>query len=246
MDESHEATPAPADQEAVETNVAPQSEGTSETFTDSPPAQDDELYGRYEQMQADYTRKTQSLADQRREIETRREEAESWRRLQEDPDFQRHALEALGYEVPEDEPMYEPDEMYESDPRIDMVARDVAMLTEAEQERQAQRVASDIHDHIGNLSAHAGIELTPMQQTQLFRDAIDDGDPQPYRTEAIFNAYLDDLRAQQAQWEKQWLSSKRGVPHISQGGEQGSKRLDLSNKDERIKHMQAIMDANEA
>lgn len=242
MSESHEATPAPADQEAVETSteITPQEQGTSDSFTDSPPQHGDELYPRYEQMQADYTRKTQAVAEQRRELEAYRDAAESWQRMQEDPDFQRQALEALGYEVPQDEEeeqvgYYEPEQAL-SDPRIDA-------LMEAEQERSAQQVAAEIHDHIQTLAENAGVKLTQRQQASIFREAVDDGDPQPHRTQAIFEDFIDDVRAQRGEWEKDWLTSKRSASQVVQGGQEGSQRFDISDKDQRLKHMAAVMDA---
>jgi hypothetical protein len=223
----NEPTPVETDQ----VDGVPEQPGIAPSFTDHPPDEgaDAEVQKRFKEWQGDYTRKTQALAEEKRELEARRQEADNWRALQEDPDFQRQALEQLGYEVPEPEPQYEPE--YIPDPRVDQ-------LMEAERQREMQALAGTIHDHIGKLSNEAGVALTELQREMLFNAAIEN--PDPSRTEEIFKAVTDDLRAQQAAWEKQWLESKKGVPHVSAGGQEGTKRFDIRDKDERIKRFAAI------
>jgi hypothetical protein len=225
-----EPTPVETDQ----VDVDPQQHGITDepSFTDNPPAEDDAEHSRYKEMQADYTRKTQELASQRQEVEARAEEANMWRALHEDPDFQRKALEELGYEVPEEEPHYEPE--YTPDPRVDQ-------LMAAEQQRRDEALNTEIYGHIQDLEKESGIELPDFQKALLLNAAVEEQTPS--RTEEIFHALTDDLRAQQAAWEKQWLASKNGVPHVSAGGQEGSQRLDISDRDERIRRFAAIADS---
>lgn len=199
---SEQDAPAPEEQDQPETTdaPAPEGEGTSaqvESFTDidpsEPPPTDgtaEWLQERHKAMYADYTRKTQQLAEQRKAVEgdhafmeaLRSGDQEAFRLLAQaydaDPD---KVLEQFGLTEQE---LEEAEQVAEGvrDPRVDQI------LADREREHN-EAVARDMSDHINKLAEEKGIELTPRQHRAIYLDAVEAG-AQPEKTVTAFEAWF--------------------------------------------------------
>lgn len=212
----------------------PSSDGEEEArFTDAfdPDELPDELRPRYQQMQADYTRKTMELARMRKEAE----QALAVYDAILDPDRAPGILSALGYEIdPEDEvdaygeegpPIY--------DPALDEVRAELDELrtqfaTQAENDYMVGELAA-IENKIGR-------ELSPEELNLMTQMAM--SNRMPDGTPDVQSAWAT-LQKITAAEQQRWVSSKRQAPRIQrQGASEVDERIDRSDPEVRRKLME--------
>lgn len=236
----------------VETTDPPTVEETEtpveevESFTDIDPAEapDGEitaewLQERYKQMQADYTRKRQAEASTAKE---RQEELEFLEALRSDPETQKAVLEQLQELLDEDESDDEYDDDDE-DPESD-IERQVRELREAEESRQTQALAKAVVTHIEQLAKDSELELDEDDLRDIFGRATAGDQVNNQATESAFKAWQDREKAKHTKWQASYLKSKQAPTQVPPG-QSAEETPDLSKREERIKRMAAILQANE-
>lgn len=224
--------------EAPEQDVAqdqPEPFGESGNF--DPQSLPDEVRPAYDQLRADYTRKTQSLAEQRREVERQQQEyqqaVELLARVQQGD---REALGLLGLELDGDEPDdVAPDPYSELEQIKEYLAE---QESSREQEAQYQEVVQYTEDALSYIERETGSQLDDVDREQIVAFAIqrqaDDGMPD---MEYGFERFLE----AQERAQRRWLESKRS--HRPVGGVPGSQKLDLSDETQRQQYMASLVEA---
>lgn len=235
-----DVVPAPANEDQPEVSapdagtsaeVAPFDEGFD------PSSLPDELQDRYRQMQGDYTRKTQDLADQRKQAEQATSFLDA---LQSDsPDQQAFAIQslanalgpevvlnALGYEADDpDAPDLGQEEVepVHYDPRVDQLLEE---KESAEFEARLEAIETDIRSKITS----AG-EFTPEEQELLFNAVLasepKDNAPDVAGVVAQYQAVIDGRI-------KDYRDTKRGAPAAPLQGVSGVPAPDLTNQKSRL------------
>lgn len=253
------STDAPETSDAESGTSEEGEEASEESFTDVDlDGLPEEVQNRYQQMQADYTRKTQALAEQRAEMETQTafvadlvagEPTEDQVELQEAV-FQALA-ERLGYDIEgleadedaEGDDAETGDEAPEfRDPRVDelLAEREAAKQAEAEQQREQQldTIEQEIEDGLKALAKEDGIaELSDDELDLLFDKVLSlppvevDGQPKP-DLKGAFAALKKVLGVNQ----QRWIDSKRNAAQAP-SGEQAEKPVDLMDQQQRVAHM---------
>lgn len=172
---------------------------------------------RYQDLQPEYTRTTQQL----RELEQQKQ----WYELavtSADPDTQRQALEALGYELPEEHEEPEPAEY--QDPYEELLARQQALeqrIAQGDQTRQQEQEANLIREIADErLSRLEG--LAPEDQDLVLAYAVhalppvrEPGVPVPLPDVA---KAFEVFQAREVERQKSWASTKR-APYVPPGGQ---------------------------
>lgn len=249
---SEQDAPAPEeDQPVTEVAPAPEGEGTSaqvESFTDidpsEPPPADaspEWLQERHKQMHADYTRKTQELAEQRKANEgdhafmeaMRSGDPEAFKLLAEaydaDPD---KVLEQFGLTQQE---VDEAEEIVNEvrDPRVDQI------LADKDREQQ-ELIAREMGDHITKLAKEKGVELTPRQHRVIFQDAAEAG-AVPDATIKAFEAWFtEDYEALSQQAIKGYRESKKATSPPVKGGSPGVPAKGPLNERDRLAYANEV------
>lgn len=223
---------------------AAQAESTAEVeaFSDLNPQEAPEgditqewLQERYKQMQADYTRKTQGISQTAQE---RQEELQFLESLRSDRDTQQAVLEQLQELLAESEDDTDDDDA----PEESDLARQVAELREAEEQRTAQALTKSIVSHIEQLAKDAELELEEDDLRDIFNRATAGDDVNNDATSKAFQGWHERQKAQHAKWQAAYLKSKQ-APQQVPAGQSATETPDLSNADERIKRMAAILEA---
>lgn len=230
-------------QDQPEPPEPPAPEGTSDEpglFDErfDPASLPDELRPRYRQMQADYTQKTQSLAEQRQQIEQEQELLNALR--SNDPEIQNQALEFLGFEPDDDEL----DEYEEPDDQLE------ARLAALEEREQMQAAASEDEAFREQLLDYVDGQFDDLEQStgRTFTDAevraisglagaVQDERGLPDVRQAydlIFSDVLGDEKSR-------WIESKQAPQPGS--GRSGTEAPDLSDEQVRRRVMAEAIDA---
>lgn len=228
--------------------------GTSdESFTtadDLPP----ELEGRYKSMQADYTRKTQELAELRKEAEA----AQEFLGALQDDSTREHALRQLaefvgedtyltaaGFEADagdnfeEDPSSYEEEDDFSfNDPRVDQLAAEWESYKQTQQEKE---ILSEIENFTEGEMNRLGIEDETEQQAVLSIAATLDLTPEGLPQISAAHEMLNDLFGRR---QKDWIGSKK-APRQPLQGSAGDEKFDFRNEDERRRRMAALIEAND-
>jgi hypothetical protein len=177
---------------------------------------------RYENLQPEYTRTTQELADIKRQNE--------WYQLlvtSTDPDTQRQAAEALGFDLPDEEPEEVESAEYE-DPYADLRQELDELKAWKEQNTTQEREAAAFE----YLNGHIAQEVSRVGLDQLNDKARDwvvsralalPGIPAPPgaphdelpNIEAAYQEWQDLVTEEQRNWAK----VKRGAPYVPPGGQ---------------------------
>ena len=195
---------------------------------------------RYQDLQPEYTRATQRLSEMERERELYQIAMTT-----DDPDTQRQALEALGYELPDEESPEELEPVEWEDPndqRLSQVEQRLERMT-AEQREQAQfeYLNSYVDEQVARLGLdqldedtrhwilHRAINMPVPQGPGSFVDELPD-------VEGAYKAFQDWETARQ----RQWAQTKRS-PYVPPGGQEATEAPDLSTHEGRVAHaMQKI------
>lgn len=231
-------------------HVAPPESGvgaSEESFT-SAGEFSPELDAQYKSMQADYTRKTQELAELRREAEQSME----FMRALEDEESRTSALRQLaeavgqetfltaaGYEVDgEDNGLEEDDDFSFADPRVDKLAAEWESYKQSQEERS---ILSEIESFTESEMARLDVSSDAEQQAVLSIAATMELDRNGLPQIEAAKSVLADLYGEQQQ---SWIKSKK-APRQPLQGSQGEQTYDFSNEDERRARFAALLEAND-
>lgn len=161
----------------VEESIAPDtgtSEAVQEFFSEdfNPEQLPRDLREQYRLMRADYTQKTQSIAEKQRTYEEGQAQLE---RLRNDPEAQREFFGELGYEFAEEEPEFEPyeeepDEPVFHDARLDEFLEVIQTdLQRQEQEAAAEAYRQKFAEGVTEYAKTLGRELLPQELDYLVK-----------------------------------------------------------------------------
>lgn len=235
--------PTDAPSEVEETSADTKAEAP-EFFEENfdPSSLPDELQPAYKQLQGAWTKKTQALADQRKEFEAAGLSPE-WVTALQNPETKDQALAWFlsqhGYELPEEQGEEESDdENFEEenvvrDPRVD------DLLKEREQE-QMEALVSDMHDHIEQLAKDKDLSLTDRQRQAILREAYEAG-ATPDITEKVFSEWASDLDGWKDKLIKDYRSTKKQAPDPPEpGGSPGTTPVPPANRNDRLELANAV------
>ena len=257
------------------THEAPPTDGTSagtgpnleEAFSENfdPSTLPDELQSAYKQMQGAFTKKTQTLAEQRKEAENAQRflqalQSEEHRplalkNLAEQLGGEEAILAALGYDVDDPDLTDEPGLDYDPDDPVQVALAKVeqleAKLAERETaEQQAAREAAE-QAEMDAIDAHIGDQLKALDGYDQFGTS-DGQDPSPEEQAIVAIALaglpagedgMPQIREAAALFEKAYesrfkrWSSTKDAPHVSPVGQAASQVPDLDNDNERQRWM---------
>jgi hypothetical protein len=233
--------PEPEEVSAPEGTSADEAPEVEESFTDLDPAEAPEgevtqewLNERYKQMQADYTRKRQADSATAKE---RAEELEFLEALRSDRDTQQEVLDYLREQLEA-----ESDEEFDGEEE-DPIASKVRELSEREERREAEALARNVVSHIEQLAKDAKLELDEDDLKDIFGSATSRDAVNNKNTQAAFEAWQKRESDKQAKWLKSYLASKQ-APRQVPAGQSATESPNLSDHDERVKRMAAIMEGN--
>lgn len=228
--------------------------GTSDSsFTsadDLPP----ELEARYKSMQADYTRKTQELAELRKEAEAATEfvsalqddytREQALRQLAEFVGEDTY-LTAAGFEADaEDNPAgndfsEEEDDFSFSDPRVDQLTAEWESYKQTQQEREIlQEIETFTEGEMDRLGIQDDTEQQAVLSIAATLDLTPDGLPQIAAAQEMLNELF-------GKRQKDWIGSKK-APRQPLQGSAADEKFDFRNEDERRRRMAALIEANDS
>lgn len=236
---------APQNEDKPESDSAPESGTSADTSFAEVTIPDDAgrewFEKQYGELRSDYTRKTQALAEERKQIEQYRQEAELMARLRSDETTQaqvfRELAERLGYDLDDDE-----DDEYEDsfrDPRVDQ------LLAEREEQQKAQELASlesHIDHQIDEIAKRENLQVSDKTRDWLFAKVLSlppraDGNPD-------VESAVADFRVIQDEWQKSYVESKR-TPVAPGVGQAGVPKFDPTDEKQRRQAMAAIIEARQ-
>ena len=224
--------------------------GTSDdsftTANDLPP----ELESRYKSMQADYTRKTQELAEQRREaeaalefIESLQDESTRASALRQLAEFvgEDNYLTAAGFEADDEDTLdeeFSDEDFAVNDPRVDQLAAEWESYKRSQQEKEILHEIESFTDHE---MARLGIEDETEQQAVLSIAATLDLDSRGLPQIEAARGMLEELFNEK---QKSWIGSKK-APRQPLQGTAADAKFDFTDEDERRRRMAALIEAND-
>lgn len=216
-----------------------------DTFTSVKPDElPEELQATYKSLQADYTRKTQTLAQQRKEAE---DATKFWDAIRsQDPNAirqiadvygQETVLDALGYALEDDEPDPNADPVDELRQRLEGLE---GQLTQREQKAQEEALLSQIESDI--TKQFSGLDLDDKEQEIVTAHALTAGYVTPEGFPDVKKAYEDFTGVLEGR-QKKWVEGKR-APRTPVQGTAGSEKIDFSNEDARRALIASMLEAN--
>lgn len=251
--EDQAAAPAPVEDQPDTEAPSPVEETSADTKDEAPEffeenfdpsSLPEDLQPAYKQMQGAFTKKTQSLAEQRKEFEAAGLSPE-WIKDFQSPETKDQALawllEQNGYELPEDQDEetedYDDENFDEEnvvrDPRVDE-------LLQRQEQQEMEALVGDMHDHIEQLAKDKDLSLTDRQRQAILREAYEAG-ATPDTTEKVFNDWAQDLDGWKDKLIKDYRSSKKQAPDPPQpGGSPGTTPVPPANRSERLEVANAI------
>lgn len=241
----------PDESQDTATTEAPDSSGQAteqespELFSDKfdPAALPDEIREQYNEMRGDYTRKTQELAEQRKEAE----QALALRDALLDPEQAASVLEALGYELEGDEPDIEPDD--EDNPYETLAAQVEALQSQLQQREQTEEearleaaVTNYLDSEVQKLEEQTGRQFSPEELEVIEGLAVvrrtPDGLPDVRGAyEAIFSKVLPKEKTR-------WAESKQ-APHVQPSGSPVTEEIEDDSPEARVNRMLEIASNNQ-
>ena len=264
MSEQSTPAPEPQDEQVDEQNTAPvDADGTSESesedwqvpdYSDLPEPIKQRVADIEREFKSQYTKKTQSLADQRKTYEAAQEDLELLKLLRTDPEYQKRTLydlaDVLGVELPEVGEETEVDEEFEEGDYADDLTYEDPRLTQLLQEREQERLEREAEEFFRGLAEHMeqeyaaaekalGRPLDPDEKAMLEAYGLyhaEDNQPQ-------IRKGVDLLRKLESGWQTRYIDSKK-APHV-QHGIPGSEKVDLTNEAERQAHMLRLVQARQ-
>lgn len=216
-----------------------------DTFTSVKPDElPEELQATYKSLQADYTRKTQTLAEQRREAE---QATQFWDAIRsKDPNAirqiadvygQETVLDALGYALDEEEPDTPDDPLEALRQEIEGVK---SQLTQKEQKAQEDALLAQIEADI--TKQFSGLDLEESEQELITSHALTQGYVTPEGFPDVKKAYEDFTKVLEGR-QKKWVDGKR-APRSPVQGTAGSEKVDLNDEEARRGLIASMLEAN--
>jgi hypothetical protein len=222
----------------------------------------------YKQLQGDYTRKTQSLAQERQEAEnamafiaalqSEDQRADALRQIAQAYGGEQALLDILGYETEEPDLDTEPfdEDIDPDDPNAAMraeweqfkafQAQQLAAQEEAEaakaEEEHLDRIDQSVTDQLSALAKQHG-EISPEEEQLLIGHAL--ANPPDENGFPRLAAAYDALQASYSARQQRWAKSKE-TTHVAPDGQAATQVPDLDNERERRDHLAAAIAAHDA
>lgn len=250
MDESAvdpQPTPEVVADNPAPDHTAPLEQGQGEAEVDffdekfDPNTLPPELLPAYKQMQKGLTQKFQSHAEERKAFEEQRQQyeqaAQLMEALQNDPETTLAELQAMLLEDEgADTDLYDEYEdvdnpvVSELQQRLERLEAEKA--AEQHQQYAVQTMAADVERINKELSEP--ISAAELEEISQFAVPDENGVLPLYETWQRLNKFHEAR-------QQKYLEGKRGAPPAPGGGQQGSEKFDITNRDARIKRMAAIL-----
>ena len=239
------ATEAPDTSGQADEQTSPDAQDTPEYLSDKfdPAELPDEIRNEYLSIRKEWTQKTQALAEQRKEAE----QAMALRDALLDPEQAAGVLEALGYELEDDEPDEDPDE-YEDNPNAPLEERLEALESFLQQQAQTEeeaRLEQAMTNYLGS-EVQQLEQQTGRQFTEEELDAIEglavvrrnaEGLPDVRGAyELIFSQVLPAEK-------KRWAESKQ-APHVQPSGSPVTEEINDDSSEARVNRILEIAQNN--
>ena len=229
----------------VEAPVTDEQVAETDSFWNGNPEElPDEVKPIYKNLQADYTRSKQSIAEERREAQ---QATEFWNAIRsQDPNAirqiadvygQETVLDALGYALEDDEPDPNADPVDELRQRLEGLE---GQLTQKEQKAQEEALLSQIESDI--TKQFSGLDLDDKEQEIVTAHALTAGYVTPEGFPDVKKAYEDFTGVLEGR-QKKWVEGKR-APRTPVQGTAGSEKIDFSNEDARRALIASMLEAN--
>ena len=229
----------------VEAPVADEQVAETDSFWNGNPDDlPDEVKPIYKNLQADYTRSKQSIAEQRREAE---QATEFWNAIRsKDPDAirqvadvygQETVLDALGFALDEDEPETPDDPLEAIRQELEGVK---SQLTQKEQKAQEEALLAQIEKDI--TQQFSGLDLDESEQELVTSHALTQGYVTPEGFPDVKKAYEDFTKVLEGR-QRKWVEGKR-APRSPVQGTAGSEKVDLNDEEARRGLIAAMLEAN--
>jgi len=229
----------------VEAPVTDEQVAETDSFWNGNPEElPDEVKPIYKNLQADYTRSKQSIAEERREAQ---QATEFWNAIRsQDPNAirqiadvygQETVLDALGYALDEDEPSEPVDPLEELRAKVEGLE---GQLTQKEQKAQEEALLSQIEADI--TKQFSGLDLDDKEQEIVTAHALTAGYVTPEGFPDVKKAYEDFTGVLEGR-QKKWVEGKR-APRTPVQGTAGSEKIDFSNEDARRALIASMLEAN--
>jgi hypothetical protein len=220
---------------------APQSESFTDKDASSIPEDADRewLTQRYSDMQADYTRKTQEIAETRREAEAMAEIIDA----ASDPGHPDHknALDILGLEADAEDDQEDfltaEDELRA---KVEALEADRAAQVQAAEQAAIEEMEDDlIAEQISKLQEQEGREFDDAELRLLYNEAL--ANPDGRGLPNVEHAY-NLLRDAYTNRQKEWVSSKKTARRPGSGSA-ADKKFDPTNDEDRVSRTAEILEA---
>lgn len=201
---------------------------------------------RHRDLRADYTRKTQALAEQRKQVEAELEKAQQAQQAQailaaaRDPEHPQHrqALDYLGLEVDDEDDDFEPDSGLERRLAALEAQRQQDSQRFAESQKQAQREAL-ILERFDDARNKVGRDFDESELRFLLAYAESNPDEQGHPD---VDAAVEQLKLLYGGEQKRWTSSKK-APRTPGGGTPAERDVDITDQDARLAEATRIAEA---
>jgi hypothetical protein len=224
--------------------VAPQEDTATESFTDSfnPDQLPEEARAAYDsaykQMQADYTRKTQEVADQRREAE----EAQELISALQDPQYRDAALQVLGIQPQaEDDQADEFEDYLSEDERLDRIEQYLEGQQAQQQDSEIEQLENQYLDQeFAKLEKSIARDLTDDEAELLFVTATHPTFRDSNGLPDVQAAY-DRVKQLEQGAQQRYVESKK-APRAPMGSA-GSKQIDLNDDEARTEVLAQMIEA---
>ena len=223
---------------------APDEQGADSFWNGNPDELPDEVKPIYKNLQADYTKKSQEVASQRKEAE---QATQFWNAIRgKDPEVLRQiadvygqetVLDALGFALDDGEPDEPTDPVEDLRRELEGLK---GQLTEREQKAQEEALLAQIEKDI--TQQFAGMDLSEKEQEMVTAHALtagyvtDDGFPDVKKAYEDFTEVLSGR-------QKKWVEGKR-APRSPVQGTSASDKVDLNDEDARRALIASMLEAN--
>jgi hypothetical protein len=255
QDQPTQSDQAPAEASAPAQAAQPQKEETEpEPFSENfdPSKLPEELRPAYNQLRADYTRKTQTLAEQRKQAEgaqaffndlqseDTRDEVLKW--FAEQLGGPEQLAQYLGFEV-DDPTQAEGDEEEDfTSPQLTAAEQRLAALEARETERlqaeQARELDQKFQTESEAIEKEIGFELPQEDWQRIVEHAL--GKALVRNEPPDLRGAFEDFQATWTNRQKGWASSKE-TTHMASGGEAATEQPDLDTPLARRDHMASLL-----
>lgn len=192
---------------------------------------------RYSDLQPEYTRATQELAEMKRQQELYDVLVST-----DDPATRRQVAERLGYQL-EEEPDPEPedeDPLARYDERLGRIEQS---LTQRQQDEQDATYAAEVRAAVDVKLEALGLDKGDQDWVLAYAinalPVTEEGLPDIEQANRVF-------AERETERQRKWAKGKRSAPHIAPNGQAATEVPNLDNRQERVDWMMRRMQENEA